>query len=300
MRLVQFNGDRTGLLDGDTVVDVTPAVAGLAINPGTRMNRLIERWAEERPRLEEAARSGQRVPVSSVRLGPPLPRPEKIVCMAGNYMENGSRAAPAPINAFLKARSSLVGPGATIVLPAEQATIFEHEAELALVIGKTARNVRSEDAYEYIFGYMNIIDVSARGLGAPGLDNFFPGKSWHTFGPTGPALVTKDEVANPQDLAVKLWVNGVLRQDYVTSDMAHHIPRVIEWASSILTLEPGDIIACGTNHVGLGPLQDGDQVEMEITGLGRLAGLKVTDAQKRSWAPETRAERAAREAAARA
>ncbi|HLC29621.1 MAG TPA: fumarylacetoacetate hydrolase family protein [Dehalococcoidia bacterium] len=90
----------------------------------------------------------------------------------------------------------------------------------------------------------------------------------------------------------------MLRQDYPTSDMAHKIPRVVEWASSVATLEPGDVIATGTNHQGLGALQDGDVMEMEIEGLGRLSGIKVTDAKKRSWSRETRAQKAAREATA--
>ena len=212
--------------------------------------------------------------------------------MAVNYMEYGTRTEPPPINAFLKSSNSVIGPGDTVVLPPDEANIFEHEAELALVIGKTAKNVKAADAYDYIFGYTNIIDVSARGLGG---NSFFWGKSWDTFAPIGPALVTADEVKDPQNLNVRLWVNGVLRQDYPTSDMAHKIPRVVEWASSVATLEPGDIIATGTNHQGLGALQDGDVMEMEIEGLGRLAGIKVTDAKKRSWSRETRAQKAAQQ-----
>ena len=96
-------------------------------------------------------------------------------------------------------------------------------------------------------------------------------------------------------MSAAFWVNGVLRQDYPTSDMAHKIPRVVEWVSSVATLEPGDVIATGTNHQGLGALQDGDVMDMEIEGLGRLSGIKVIDAKKRSWSRETRAQKAARE-----
>jgi len=299
MKLVLFDDYRLGLLDGNEVVDVSSVSEGLAIDPGTRMNRLIERFAELEPKLKEAARSGRRVSVNSIRLRAPLPKPGKLVCMAVNYMEDGTRTEPPPINAFLKSPSAIIGPGETILLPAEQATVFEHEAELALVIGKAGKNIKAANAHDYIFGYLNFIDGSARGLGAPGMDSFFPGKSWHTFAPMGPMVVTADEIPNAQDLSVKLWVNGELRQDYRTSDMAHKIPRVVEWVSSVVTLEPGDIIATGTNHWGLGPLQDGDELEEEIEGLGRLTGIKVKDTQKRSWLRETHRQKAAREAAAK-
>lgn len=115
-------------------------------------------------------------------------------------------------------------------------------------------------------------------------------KSRDTFAPTGPWLVTRDEVADPLNLSVRLWVNGNLMQNFNTDDMAHKIPRVIEWATSIHTLEPGDIIATGTNHHGLSALQDSDAVEMEIEGLGRLH-LRVRDDLKRGWPRDTRRDR---------
>ena len=292
MRLVFFDDFKLGVLNGDRVVDASQVVAGIRHDsPQDLLSRLIGSFDQYRARLDQAAKSSAGVPVASVRLRSPLPKP-LIVCMAVNYMEYGTRTEPPPINAFLKSSNSVIGSGDTVVLPPDEANIFEHEAELALVIGKTAKNVKAADAYDYIFGYTNIIDVSARGLGG---NSFFWGKSWDTFAPIGPALVTADEVKDPQNLNVKLWVNGVLRQDYPTSDMAHKIPRVVEWASSVATLEPGDIIATGTNHQGLGALQDGDVMEMEIEGLGRLAGIKVTDAKKRSWSRETRAQKAAQQ-----
>ena len=292
MRLVFFDDFKLGVLNGDRVVDASQVVAGIRYDsPQDLLSRLIGSFDQYRARLDQAAKSSAGVPVTSVRLRSPLPKP-LIVCMAVNYMEYGTRTEPPPINAFLKSSNSVIGSGDTVVLPPDEANIFEHEAELALVIGKTAKNVKAADAYDYIFGYTNIIDVSARGLGG---NSFFWGKSWDTFAPIGPALVTADEVKDPQNLNVKLWVNGVLRQDYPTSDMAHKIPRVVEWASSVATLEPGDIIATGTNHQGLGALQDGDVMEMEIEGLGRLAGIKVTDAKKRSWSRETRAQKAAQQ-----
>jgi 2-keto-4-pentenoate hydratase/2-oxohepta-3-ene-1,7-dioic acid hydratase in catechol pathway len=119
---------------------------------------------------------------------------------------------------------------------------------------------------------------------------FFQMKSRATFAPIGPYLVTADEVPDPQNLQVKLWVNGELKQDYNTSDMAHKIARCIEWLSSIHDLEPGDIVALGTNHRGLSAFQDGDAIDLECEGLGRLS-IKVRDELKRTWARETRLER---------
>ncbi len=204
-------------------------------------------------------------------------------------MENGTLAKPAPINAFHKAPTSIIGPNDTMVLPDVPATIFEGEAEMALVIGKRASNVPASRAMDHIFGYINFIDGSARGLPPPG-NVFFQMKSRDTFAPIGPYLVTKDEIADPQKLPIKLWVNGELKQDFNTDDMAHNIARCIEWASSIHTLEPGDILATGTNHRGLSSFMDGDVVELETQGLGRLR-FNIKDELKRTWLRETRLDR---------
>jgi 2-keto-4-pentenoate hydratase/2-oxohepta-3-ene-1,7-dioic acid hydratase in catechol pathway len=112
-------------------------------------------------------------------------------------------------------------------------------------------------------------------------------KSRDTFAPIGPYLVTADEIPDPQRLQVRLWVNGTLKQNFNTSDMAHKIPRCIEWVTSIHTLEPGDVLATGTNHRGLSAFQDGDVIELESEGLGRLR-INVRDELKRSWSRETR------------
>ena len=291
MKLVFYDNFTLGVLRGDTVVDVSEVTRTIThTSPQDLLSRLIEGFTQYKGRLEEAARRGTGVPLAQVRLRAPVPKPYDIVAMAVNYMEDGTRSEPAPINAFHKAPSSVIGDGDTIVLPDVPATIFEHEAELGLVIGKRASQVRAADAYDYIFGYLNFIDVSARGLKPDG-NTFFQMKSRDTFAPLGPCLVTADEVPDPLHLQVRLWVNGILKQNYNTSDMAHKIPRVIEWATSIHTLEPGDIIATGTNHRGLSGLQDGDAVEMEIEGLGRLH-LRVKDDLKRAWPRDTRLERA--------
>ena len=297
MKLVYFNDFVLGVVKDGTVVDVSATVQDIPhVGPHDLMSGLIARWDQYKGRLEEAARSSQGTPLGQVWLRAPVPRPGKMICMAGNYMESGHLSEPNPLNAFLKSPTSTIGQGDTIVIPSAQASVFEHEAELGIVIGKTASEIREDDAYDYVFGYLNFVDGSARGLGAPPMDSFYPGKSWHTFAPIGPYLVTADEISDPQNLPVKLWVNGELRQDYPTSDMAHSIAASLAWASHVLTLDPGDIFACGTNHRGLGPIQDGDAIEMEIPEMGRLR-VSVRDGLKREWPRETHEQREAREAA---
>jgi 2-keto-4-pentenoate hydratase/2-oxohepta-3-ene-1,7-dioic acid hydratase in catechol pathway len=290
VKILFFDDFRLGVLQADIVVDVTDLVRDVPrVGPHDLINGLIARFGEYRGRLEEAARRGAGVPLATVRVRPPLPRPASIVCMAVNYMEDGTRAQPAPINAFLKSPSSVIGDGDTMVLPDVPATIFEGEAEVAVVIGTRASHVSAADAMRHVFGYVNFIDGSARGL-PPAGNTFYQMKSRDTFAPMGPWIVTADEVADPHRLPVRLWVNGVLKQDFSTSDMAHRIPRCLEWVTSIHALEPGDVLATGTNHRGLSALQDGDLVELETPPLGRLR-IHIRDDLKRTWSRETRLDR---------
>jgi 2-keto-4-pentenoate hydratase/2-oxohepta-3-ene-1,7-dioic acid hydratase in catechol pathway len=290
MKLAYFDDYKLGVVKGDSIVDVTSAVRDIPhLGPGDLINGVIARFGEYRPKIEAAAASGAPKPLASVRLRAPLPKPTNIDCMAVNYMEDGTRDAPAPINAFHKSPGAIIGPGETMVLPDVPASVFEGEAEVAVVIGKRARNVKAAEAMQYVFGYMNFIDGSARGLPPPG-NVFFQMKSRDTFAPIGPWIVTADEIADPQRLQVRLWNNGEIRQNFNTSDMAHDIRRCIEWVTSIHTLEPGDILATGTNHRGLHAFQDGDRIELETEGLGRLV-FHVRDEFKRTWEKETRLQR---------
>ena len=289
MKLVFFDDFKLGVVKDETVVDVSGAVSGIAhTSPQDLINKVIENFSQHRAALQQAVDSGQGTPLNQVRLRSPLPKPPNIICMAVNYMEDGTREEPAPINAFQKSPNSVIGDGDTMVLPDIPATIFEGEAEMALVIGKRASNVRPEDAFDYIFGYLNFIDGSARGLQAGG-NTFYQMKSRDTFAPMGPYLVTADEIDDPQHLAINLWVNEDLKQSFNTDDMAHKIPRIIEWVTSIHELEPGDVIATGTNHRGLSALQNDDKVELEVRGLGTLH-FNLRDDLKRTWPRTTRLE----------
>ena len=290
MKLLFFDDFKLGVLKGDAVIDVSQTVRDIPhTGPHDLISGLIARFADYRRRLEEAVERERGVPLGQVRVRPPLPKPYNIVAMAVNYMEDGTRAEPAPLNAFHKSPNAVIGDGDTMVLPDVPATIFEGEAEVAVVIGKRASQVSAAEAMSYVFGYTNFVDGSARGL-LPSGNTFYQMKSRDTFAPMGPYLVTADEVADPHRLQVRLWVNGALKQNFNTSDMAHKIPRCIEWVSGIHTLEPGDVLATGTNHRGLSAFQDGDLIELETEGLGRLR-VNVRDDLKRTWARETRLER---------
>ena len=272
---------------GDKIVDVSSVVKGIkALGPQDVMRGVIEKWSTYKGKLAAAAKKGKGKPLSKVKLRPPLPKPENIICMAVNYMEDGTLPEPAPINAFMKSPSSIIGDGDTMVLPDMAATIFEGEAEFAVVIGKKATNVKQKDAMKYVFGYTNFIDGSARGV-VPPTNVFYQMKSRDTFAPIGPYIVTADEIKDPHKLAIVLTNNGTVMQKFNSDDMAHKIPRCIEWVTAIHTLQPGDIVATGTNHRGLNPFMNGDKIELTTEGLGTLH-ITIKDPLKRTWARITR------------
>ena len=207
MKLVFYDDFKLGVMNGDTVVDAASAVSGIHHHsPQDLLNQVIENFPQYRSSLNQLASQGTGVPINSVRLRSPVPKPNNIVAMAVNYMQDGTRAEPAPINAFHKSANAVIGNGDTMILPDVPATIFEGEAEMALVIGKRASHVKAKDAYDYIFGYLNFIDGSARGL-LPAGNTFYQMKSRDTFAPMGPWVVTADEISDPHNLQIRLWVN---------------------------------------------------------------------------------------------
>ena len=283
MKLVLYDDYQLGVLHAGHIHDAMAAVAGQAFRrPQDLMETVIAGWAELRPQIEAAAAQSAGRPLDTVRLRAPVPKPTKLICAAVNYLEFGQRQ-PATLDAFLKSPTAIIGNGDTCVLPPAPASIFHHEPELAFVIGKTATNVSQEDALSYVFGYTNFLDMSARGLqGAIG-NSFFLGKCWDTFAPMGPALVTADEIPDPQQLQVRLWNNDDPRHDFPTSDMAHPIKELISEFSKVTTLEPGDVIATGVNHQQIGAVQDGDTIRMEIAELGPPLVIHISDPQGREW-----------------
>ncbi len=290
MKLVLFDHPNAdGVLPGSLtkrgVVDISAAVRK-GHTPQLTMQNLIDDFDTLRPALERLSATGDAISLDQVRLHPPLPRPGKILACIANYWEHAQREAR-PLNMFMKNPDAVVGPGSTIVLPEYTVPwIFMHEAELAVVIKGPAKMVKAENWRSAVFGYTAMIDVSAREQGRqtwPSTPHTsWLGKSFDTFAPIGPCIATADEIDDPNDLIVRFWNNGQLRHNYNTDDMEHRVPELVEFATTVMTMNSGDLIACGTNHEGLGALQDGEAVDIEIAKIGKMS-LVVSDPLKRTW-----------------
>jgi 2-keto-4-pentenoate hydratase/2-oxohepta-3-ene-1,7-dioic acid hydratase in catechol pathway len=218
-------------------------------------------------------------------LGPPIARPGKIICVGRNYAEHaretGSDIPTRPI-LFAKFATAIVGPHDDVVRPREVDDL-DYEAELCAVIGQGGRHIRRDDALRHVAGYMCANDVSARTAQLKSGDQWLRGKSFDTFCPTGPAIVTRDEVPDPQSLGITCRVDGRTMQDASTADMIFDVATLVSYCSDVFTLEPGDLILTGTPAgVALGRdpapwLQPGQLVEVEIEGVGRIANRIVDE-----------------------
>src|SRR4051812_2612428 len=274
-----------GVITDRGVIDVS-AVARKGHTPQLTMQAIIDSFDQLKPALEKLTKDGAAMPLDTVRLLSPLPRPGKILACIANYWEHAQREAR-PLNMFMKNPDAVIGPGDTIRLPEFTVpSAFMHEAELGIVIKGPAKMIKQADWRKAVFGYTGMIDVSARGEGRRTWPHnpmtSWLGKSFDTFAPIGPCIVTADEVPDPNNVIVRFWNDGQLRHNYNTDDMEHRVPELVEFASSIMTLNSGDLIACGTNHEGLGALQDGETVEIEVQHVGKMQ-LKVVDPLKRTW-----------------
>jgi 2-keto-4-pentenoate hydratase/2-oxohepta-3-ene-1,7-dioic acid hydratase in catechol pathway len=289
---------QVGLLapDGDAVIDATRALAWWRPTSGFRApsDALAwydrdEAWSSALFRLDEALRvddvllgrlreADLVIPVTSARLGSPVPRPGKIVCIGLNYRDHAAEAQMAvpdtPV-VFGKFPTSVIGSGASIVLPRAASTRVDYEAELAVVIGRRVRGVTGPAALDAVLGYMNANDVSARDWQKHD-GQWVRAKSCDTFAPLGPWLLTADDVPDPSDLAIRLRLNGKTMQDSSTREFVFDIAHLIAFLADSMTLEPGDVILTGTPP-GVGYarrppvyLAPGDVVEVEIDGLGIL------------------------------
>lgn len=286
----QSNGRRgVGIVsaDGKTVqpLALDPAEAALGVLA------LVEAAAAGRP---APAPAGAPLDIASVRLEAPIPRPRRnLFCVGRNYHEHAKELSgsvfkdnnPNPLAwpiVFTKVPECVIGPGQPVRLPRAISTQIDYEAELAVVIGTGGRDIARADAMKHVYGYVAVNDVTARDVQMRH-QQWDLGKSFDTFCPMGPWMVTADEL-NGQDTRVRCWVNGELRQDARTTDLIFDIPTLIETCSRGITLLPGDIIATGTpSGVGMGMkppvfLQPGDTVRIEIDGLGVLENPFVDDA----------------------
>jgi 2-keto-4-pentenoate hydratase/2-oxohepta-3-ene-1,7-dioic acid hydratase in catechol pathway len=274
MKLARFDDGRIGVVVGDEIVDVTAEVAiDPAEWPEVGPNRLIRDFAEHADRLAKAAETGERRPLSSVTLRTPVPAASKVIAFPVNYHDHG-REMQAGYRAdaqgfFLKPPSSLSGAGEPVELPVVPGREVHHESELGIVIGKRAHNIARKDWEEYVFGYACLLDMVVRGRE----ERVFR-KAFDTFCPVGPWITTKDEVGDPTDLDMRLWVQHAdgsreLRQHANTRDLVLDIPGMVQMAAAVMTLEPGDIIATGT-PAGVGPVADGDTIHITIERLGEM------------------------------
>jgi len=278
MKLCRFDDDRLGLVEGDAVLDVTEALAAIPPQkwPYRHGDALIAHLPAVLERAKALASRAARRRLDQVTLRAPVANPSKIVNAPINYQAHIDEAKKdqgiahgreiktiADWGLFLKAPSSLVGPGQPIrLLFAERRN--DHEVELAVIIGREANRVPRERALDYVCGYSIGLDMTLRG---PELPSFR--KSIDTYSVLGPWLVTRDEIADPGALDLWLTVNGESRQKSNTRRMVYDVPRLIEYATSFYTLHPGDLIFSGTPE-GVGPVKPGDEIRAGIQGVGEL------------------------------
>ncbi len=278
MKFAFFNDYQLGIITEDGIVDISDALSGISYHtPQELIRTVIEDFDNLRPVIAGAAENGDATALDGVSFKAPLPRPGQLVCLAGNYIEPDSPSR-GEFNAFLKSPTGIIPTKGTVELPEVDVTVFHFEPELAIVIGKTAKHLSEENALDCVFGYTQFIDVSARGL--PG--GFFLGKSWHTFAPMGPALITADEVADGNALGVQLWINDGLQHDFSTNSMARFIPELLAEVTNVVTLEPGDVVSTGTHHEALTAIGDGDTVRLRIEAFGPELAVVVRDPLKRT------------------
>ena len=268
MKILRFDDDRVGVLQGDDkVIDLSDMISHReARGPQGTIGELIERFAAYRPEIEKRLKGGAGKPLKGVKLLAPLARPSNVFAAFANYRDQGRTAADLP-NEFFHKSPDLIGPEGTVELPnIEAVSVFHAEAELAFVIGKHCRKATEATAMSHVFGYVPFFDISARGLTRR--SQLVP-KGQDTFAVCGPWIATADEIPDPHNLMVRSWVAGNPRQDYNTGLMAHYIPAQIAWLSRMVQLHPGDMVATGTYHVGLGPVNVGETIEIEIERIGR-------------------------------
>jgi 2-keto-4-pentenoate hydratase/2-oxohepta-3-ene-1,7-dioic acid hydratase in catechol pathway len=300
MRLITFDagqGGRPGVgLDAASILDLDAALArapAIGQAPFGSLHELIGRGGAALEAIEQLlamAADGEldaaKVPLAQARVLAPIPRPAKnVFCVGRNYVEHiaeGARAQRIALDLpefpvfFSKPPTTVIGPGDAIPVQPQVSTKIDYEVELAVVIGRRGSNIKASEALDHVFGYTIVNDVTARDLQRRHGGQFLKGKGLDGSCPMGPAVVTRDEITDPGQLAIRLWVNDELRQDGNTRDMIFPIAELIASLSEGLTLEPGDLLATGTpSGVGYAMsepqfLKDGDVVVCEIEGIGRL------------------------------
>jgi len=280
MKIACFDEHRIGIVEGDRLYDVTAAVpAALDMVPPQRLNWLIAHWSERLPAIRHARGSALGLPLDGVRWLPANPCPPHVFAAPANYRKHigelGTRVVTKKGRTareqgfFLKAPGSVIGHGGTIALPKGSARRFDHESELAVIIGKPGRDIPRDRALEHVFGYACLIDATMRIEAEHFEEKRSMRKSFAGFTPLGPWIVTADEVPDVQALDNRLYVNGELRQEANTRDMIVGVAELIELISSVLPLQAGDVIASGTPE-GVGPFRPGDTLRIAIERVGEM------------------------------
>jgi len=275
-RLIRDGKETYGLIKDDRVATKDDIIyqTGIPI-PLNIKDFLFEGWYDEvKDKISDASFKNQ---LEKFRLLAPIPDPPKIICLTFNYPAHAKEqnlVSPKEPVIFIKPRTTLCGTDSDIMCP-NFIKQLDYEIELAVIIGKTCKNVDESESKDYIFGYMIFNDVSARDIQMRD-KQFTRGKSFDTFAPCGPWITSADEVTNPQDLQLVTKINGQNRQDSSTKNMFIKIPSIISELSNVMTLEKGDIIVTGTpdgvalNNPSTPFLKNGDKIEMEIEKLGRI------------------------------
>jgi 2-keto-4-pentenoate hydratase/2-oxohepta-3-ene-1,7-dioic acid hydratase in catechol pathway len=287
MKLAVFDDFRVGVIVDDKIIDATHLVTKeLDLWPEQRMNWLIRSWDSVSASVADIARTGAGVKLDEVSLRSINPAAPHVFAIPANYaahlgeignrsITTGGRTAR-DVGFFLKAPASLSGPSDAIELPHGSSRRFDHECEMAVVIGKGGRNIKRENALEHVFGYSCLIDLTMRIEPGTHEEDRSLRKSFATFTPTGPWIVTADELGPTAELRSRLSVNGEERQHARIGDMIVDVAESIELISSVAPIQPGDIIASGTPK-GVGPLKVGDRVRIGIDGIGSMT-MPVVDA----------------------
>jgi 2-keto-4-pentenoate hydratase/2-oxohepta-3-ene-1,7-dioic acid hydratase in catechol pathway len=272
MRLVSYDDgsgtDRVGyVVHDDRVVDLSGVIPAGG-HPGgiSSMRRLLQSWDEVRHQLP-GPDDAPTVALADVVLRAPVPDPTKVVAAPVNYRDHRREMEltvdVSDLAVFLKAPSSVIAHGGVVELPYSDRRV-DQEGELAAVIGRRAHNITEQEALSHVVGYTGCLDITMRGK-----EDRSTRKSFDTFTPVGPWVVTADEIADPAELRMQCWVNETLRQDTSIGDLIFDVPTLVAYASSVMTLEPGDVIATGT-PAGVGVVGDGDTITVEISRVGRL------------------------------
>lgn len=269
MKLAKFDSNRLGIVVEGGIVEISD-LAPVPIDtwPPVADVALIAGFGELHSALQRAVETREVIPLESVHLEAPIGWPNKVIAYPANYRSHIDEMASVNRSDqngfFLKAASSLSGPQDAITLPAIEGRSVHHESELAIVIGRQGRHISYDEATAYIFGYTCLVDVTVRGQ-----EERVMRKSFDSFCPIGPWIVTADEIGDPDDLDIRLMVNGRIRQEATTKDMILDVRGMVTLASSVATLYPGDLIATGTPD-GVGPLVHGDEVCITIDKVGSM------------------------------